>query len=139
MTITRFRGRHGFLSNFYEADVKFEGVIYPTAEHAFQAAKSEHAEVRERIRQAGSPGHAKKLGRRVALRPDWEEVKYEVMLACLRSKFERHSGLREQLVATGTEKIVEENTWGDREWGVVDGVGENKLGKALMQVREELA
>lgn len=137
MTIAFFRGPYAFLSNFYEAATVFEGVTYPTSEHAFQAAKSLHSGDREAIRNAPTPRQAKRMGKQVKLREDWEEVKYEVMLTCLRSKFER-GDLRARLLATWKEPLEEGNTWGDRTWGVVDGVGENLLGKALMQVRSEI-
>ena len=137
MTIAFFAGKYRFLSNFYDAETEFEGVVYPTTEHAFQAAKSLLPGDREVVRAAATPAEAKRLGRKVKLRPDWEEVKYEVMLTCLRSKFKR-GDLRARLVATWKEPLEEGNTWGDRVWGVVHGVGQNLLGKALMQVRSEI-
>lgn len=133
-----FRGDHRFLSNFYKADVEFEGEIYPTVEHAFQAAKSLDPKTREWIRGAATPGDAKRMGRYCKIQEDWEEVKVDVMLACLRSKFTRHAQLRAELLATCSRELREGNTWGDTEWGMVNGKGNNKLGKALMQVREEL-
>ena len=135
--ISVFDGKYMFLSNFYNASCEFEGKIYPTVEHAFQAAKTLIPEEREEIRKAETPGKAKRMGRSVTLRPDWEEVKTDVMRQCLRSKFS-FVPLAIDLVNTGDEELVEGNTWGDRIWGVCDGEGENRLGKLLMEIREEI-
>lgn len=145
--IDSFTGRYYWLSNFYHSPVTMFGEIYPTVEHAFQAAKcpagKEHDAVRALIRGAHdlqgrpSPGHAKKLGRRVKLREDWEEVKVGLMRTLLQRKFEVPE-LAYLLICTKDEELVEGNTWGDRYWGQVDGVGENMLGKLLMEVRRNL-
>jgi hypothetical protein len=90
---------------------------------------------RDHIRRAGKPGEAKRRGRRATIRPDWEEVKLDVMEDLLRQKF---VGLARALVMTGDEELVEGNTWGDRFWGVCQGAGENHLGRLLMKIRSEL-
>ncbi len=136
--ISAFAGQYRFLSNFYQSVVRMDGVDYPTVEHAFQAAKNPSAAYRERVASAREPGHAKRLGRMVMLRADWEHVKLDVMLALLRIKFYRGGDLADRLLATGDHELVEGNTWGDAYWGVCNGVGENHLGKLLMQVRGEL-
>ncbi len=136
--IKGFSGEFRFLSNFHEAAVTFDGHTYPTAEHAFQAAKTMDLEERRKIRQELTPGRAKRLGRKVAIRPDWEEVKFNVMLELVRQKFWRHPDLAERLVATGNARLEETNSWNDTIWGVCNGVGENRLGEILMQVRGEL-
>ena len=59
------------------------------------------------------------------------------MLSGLRIKF-KNPELRSLLLATGNEELVEGNWWRDTYWGVCEGVGQNKLGKLLMQVREEV-
>jgi len=56
----------------------------------------------------------------------------------LRLKFTKHESLKEKLLATGDEELVEGNDWNDRVWGKVDGVGENHLGRLLMKIRAEL-
>lgn len=86
--ILEFRGRYSFLSNFYYAAVEYENAVYPTVEHAFQAAKTRDKDGRERIYHASSPGAAKTLGRTVKLRVDWESVKIGIMRDLLRSKFD---------------------------------------------------
>ena len=137
-----FDGEYAFLSNFYNASCIFEEKLYSTVEHAFQAAKSlDHAE-RDWIAAAGSPGLAKRLGRRINLRPDWEKVKFDVMEECLRSKF-ADSILKQKLLATGDEELVEGNYWHDNTYGncscekCKDIVGRNMLGNILMKLRTE--
>lgn len=135
--IDRFTGTFRFLSNFWPAPVIFDGIEYPTVEHAYQAAKTERIDQRVRIEHAQTPGQAKRLGRKVDLRPDWEEIKEAVMLTLLRQKFLKGTRLAQWLDETADHELVEGNTWGDVYWGVCDGVGQNKLGKMLMQIREE--
>jgi ribA/ribD-fused uncharacterized protein len=135
--IDSFTGPNRFLSNFYPCEVQFEGYLYPTVEHAFQAAKSTNQEVREAIRLAETPSQAKTLGRQVDLRPDWEEVKLDIMLGLLREKFSSPF-MKRRLLLTGDRTLIEGNTWGDTYWGVYRTKGENHLGRLLMQVREEL-
>lgn len=134
-----FRGEYAFLSNFYPADVVLDGVLYPSVEHAFQAAKTLDPAERRAIQHARTPAEARRMGRRVNLRPDWEVVRCDVMYDLVRQKFRRHSGLARRLLATGQEELVELNTWGDTFWGVCGSRGENRLGKILMAVRAELA
>lgn len=136
--IGEFQGEYRFLSNFWPAPCEFEGVRYPSSEHAYQAAKTLDTVERSRIAALSTPSEAKKAGRALALRADWETVKFDVMRACVRSKFALNPDLAEKLLATGDALLEEGNTWGDRTWGVVDGVGENRLGRILMDVRGEL-
>jgi hypothetical protein len=130
-----FRGDRWFLSNFYPAPVVLDGVIFPTVEHGYQAAKTLHRPSREVVRRAATPGQAKRLGRALILRPDWEAVKLAVMEGLLRQKF-ADPKLRARLVVIEGE-IVEQNTWGDTWWGVCRGRGENHLGRLLMRIRDE--
>lgn len=136
--IDRFDGDFDFLSNFYDAAVTLDGLSYPTVEHAFQAAKTADPAERARVRAAGSPGVAKRLGRKVTLRGDWESVKVSIMEALVRAKFEAHAELREKLLATGERELIEGNHWNDTHWGRCRGHGKNHLGKILMRVREAL-
>jgi ribA/ribD-fused uncharacterized protein len=140
--IDSFRGKYRFLSNFYSAPIEYEGIVYPTSENAYQAAKSENPSVWRAFASVSmSPGNAKKWGGWLTeagfVRPDWHDVRLEIMLAILRVKFAIPE-LRDLLLGTGDEELVEGNTWGDKFWGVCDGEGENHLGKLLMQVRREL-
>lgn len=136
--IREFQGEYRFLSNFWPATVVFEGITYPSAEHAYQSAKTLDITERRRIAALSTPGEAKRAGRALTLRADWERVKFDVMERCVRDKFMRNADLRARLLATGDAHLEEGNTWGDRVWGTVDGVGENRLGKILMKIRDEL-
>lgn len=135
--IDSFRGEFGFLSNFYEATIYVEGMRYRSVEHAYQAFKTVDPWSRRLVREAKTPGEAKKLGKSVKLRPDWESVKVGLMRDFVRKKFE-NPFLQPLLLATGDAELIEGNTWNDTFWGVCRGVGENWLGKILMEIRQEL-
>lgn len=135
--IDSFSKEYEFLSNFYSQEITYDGIKYPTNEHAFQAAKTLDLEERKVISSLPTPGQAKRAGRRVSLRPDWEEVKFDVMKEIVILKF-INPALKEKLLATGDSELIEGNTWNDRCWGVCKGVGQNNLGRILMEVRELL-
>ena len=136
--IDSFTGQYFFLSNFYDAPVVFEGIEYKNNEAAFQAQKTTDPSIRARF-SVYPPNIAKREGRRVSLRPDWESVKDEIMYQICLCKFEQNRDCLEKLLSTKTAKLVEGNTWGDTYWGVCNGVGENHLGEILMRVRSELS
>lgn len=133
--INEFRGKYYFLSNFYEAPVTWNGLTYLNNEAAFQSAKT--FSDRECFTNL-DPSSAKKLGRKVQLRSDWENVKNDVMYEICKAKFSQNTELKNRLLLTGNEHLEEGNTWGDKIWGTVNGIGENRLGKILMRIREEL-
>ena len=135
--INNFRGKYYFLSNFYSANVKYEGLTYLNNESAFQSAKLKEVKDREEFCSL-DPSTAKRKGRHVKLREDWEEVKYSIMHDIVYAKFSQNLDLKKKLLTTEGEYFEEGNTWGDKIWGTVNGIGENNLGKILMQVREEL-
>lgn len=137
--VEEFRGKYRFLSNFYPLvlGVVLDGETYRTVEHAYQAAKTLNTNERTAIRVLSKPGEAKRSGRKVKIRRDWEAIKEGVMLDLVRQKFADKS-LAALLLGTGNAELVEGNEWGDTFWGKCAGVGQNKLGKILMQVREEL-
>lgn len=134
--ITSFSNPYRWLSNFWEVRIDYEGLTYPSTEHAYQAAKTLDMETR-RTFTSGTAGDAKRRGRGLDIRADWEEVKVQVMLDLLRLKFARPS-LAKLLLGTGERELVEGNSWGDEFWGVCRGRGLNMLGRLLMQVRAEL-
>lgn len=134
--IDRFRGEYKFLSNFCSSPIIWEGSYYPCVENAYQASKTLDEEVRKAFTHI-TPGVAKRLGRSVIQRRDWNEVHLTVMLSLLRLKFESPV-LKRMLLATGDAELIEGNDWGDRYWGQTNGIGENHLGRLLMQVRSEL-
>lgn len=143
--ITQFRGAWAFLSNFHPAVLTWEGITYPTSEHAFNAGKTLDQAIRREIAAAPTPGQAKAMGRSVKLRPLWEaSVRYEVMREVLRAKFTCHPGRVAALLGTGDAVLVEGNHHHDQHWGRCDcpqhkGVGDNHLGRMLMELRSELA
>ena len=127
--ITSFQGEYAFLSNFYYAPVIFEATQYITSEAAYQAAKTLDKKERLKIRKAKTPGAAKKLGQKVTLRDDWEDIKWDVMFGIVWQKFTQNKDLTEKLLATGDAELVEGNWWGDVTWGVCNGKGKNHLGR----------
>lgn len=134
-TISEFKGKYFFLSNFYSAPVTYLGKSFKNNEAAFQSAKCpERSDEFLNL----NPSEAKRLGRRVRLRNDWEEVKNDVMYDICKAKFSQNPKLAQLLINTGYADLIEGNTWGDKVWGVCDGVGENRLGKILMRIRTEM-
>lgn len=138
-SISAFRDDYDFLSNFYPCSIAYQGLWYQNAEAAFQAQKCVNEEDKQTF--CGLPAaKAKRHGRQVMLRPDWESVKIGLMEKIVKAKFVQNPHLAKRLFATGERQIVEGNTWGDTFWGVDirTGKGENHLGRILMQVRSEL-
>jgi ribA/ribD-fused uncharacterized protein len=134
--IDRFDGtEYNFLSNFYPSPFMWESRKWPTVEHAFQAAKSPYRQDWEVIRQAKHPVYAKRLGQKVKLVDNWDQIRIFVMYETVFNKFKQNKKLAEKLLATGDALLIEGNTWGDCFWGQVNGVGENWLGQTLMRVR----
>ena len=139
--VQQFSGKFDFLSNFYPCEVEFDGVIYPSAEHAYQAAKTVDPEERTRILNAPTPGKAKRLGARVTLVTNWEQVKLQVMHSIVYSKFIQNIDLAAKLQHVAGLHLEEGNNWGDTFWGISpvgSGVGENHLGIILMDVAKAL-
>ena len=128
---------YGFLSNFCPAPTYFEGVMYPTSEHAYMASKTIYHKEREAILRAATPAEAKHIGQQVTLRINWDEVKKSYMLAVVFDKFWRNKDLRNRLIATSHRYLEETNHWGDRYYGVdyETREGKNVLGRILMDVR----
>ncbi|MGN0180803.1 MAG: NADAR family protein [Candidatus Ornithomonoglobus sp.] len=109
-SITNFhKDGYEFLSNFYEASITFNGLTYGNAEAAFQAQKVLDNEERMKFCRL-TPNIAKKRGRKVQLRTDWEEIKLELMYEIVKSKFEQNPKLAQKLLATGEQGLVEGNT-----------------------------
>ncbi len=136
--ISSFTGEHEFLSNFHASPITIEGITYPSVEHAFQAYKTEDHEERVKIANLATPGQAKRAGRKVKLREDWELIKVSAMTVCLKRKFNTHPDLAAKLKATGDTILEEGNTWNDTFWGVCRGKGKNTLGILLMSIRSTL-
>ena len=132
--------KYGIFSNFYECNTVIDVVLWKTIEHFFQAQKVLDPKDQEYIRIATTPKAAKDLGRHCVLRKDWEQVKFDVMLKGLRAKFSKPE-FRKILMQTGDKSLYEGSPY-DSEWGTGEyngiGTGKNLLGKALMQVREDI-
>lgn len=138
--IQEFQGEYRWLSNFWPAEVEYDGDIYPSVENAYQAAKTLDKKARKPF-ETCKPGEAKRLGKVLPLRDDWHEVKLTVMRSLLQQKFHSCGSLSKKLLSTGDAKLMEGNNWNDRYWGVspVGGVGLNMLGVLLMEVRQNLS
>ena len=142
--ITEVDGKYAFLSNFFYAPFVYDGIIYPTNEHFFQAMKTLDQEKRKQIAEAKTPGAAKRMGRQVQLREDWEQVKYTAMRVGVERKFDAHPKLASKLIATGDAILIEGNSWHDNTWGscfcskCAAIAGKNWLGEILMERRKEL-
>jgi len=134
--ILGFFGEYRFLSSFWLVPIVYEHVVYPSVEHAYQAAKSPNLLIKKNISEMRTPGEAKRAGK-VLYRPDWHDIKLKVMENLVRKKFE-DPVLRIRLLETGNMYLEETNTWRDTFWGVCNGVGENNLGKILMKIRGEI-
>ena len=144
MMIKSFSGQFEFLSNFFPSPITFEGLEFPSVEHAFQAAKTNDQDTRIKIRDCTTPGKAKRAGGKKGIIKDmdlvaWEAKKISVMRELVRLKF-LIPELREKLIATGDTKIQEGNMWNDTFWGVslTTGQGQNWLGRILEEVRSEI-
>jgi ribA/ribD-fused uncharacterized protein len=137
--ISGFFGEYRFLSNFWPCPrkVEYDGIRYPSVEHAYQAAKYRKEVRRDLIEVTAS--QVKKLGRQAPLPSDWESIKDSIMEQLVFSKFSNDEYLKKLLRETGNAVLEEKNSWGDVYWGVnVSGKGKNRLGEILMKVRNQL-
>lgn len=151
--IISFSGRWAFLSNFYPSEIEYQGIKYKWVESYYVAMKIKNdqyingryvtaADCREWIAKLESPGLVKKIGKSLKIRSDWDSIKLSTMEWAVRQKFLNET-LKEQLLLTGVDEIIESNTWHDTFWGKCicprcGGNGENYLGKILMKIREEI-
>ncbi len=137
-TIDKFREEYLFLSNFAPSPLVYRGITYLNAEAAFQAQKCMSEEEKLAFSDL-SADSAKIRGKKVSLRPDWEEVKESLMEEIVREKFLQNPSYAQLLKETGTLDLKEGNSWHDTCWGVDSqtGLGENRLGKILMKIRAE--
>ena len=135
---------YGAFSNLYRRDFEFEGEVYPTAEHAYQAGKARKPEVRTWLMSAPSPALLAMAAHGLYywdISPGWSTNKFDRMKRVVQAKFSQHEDLRRLLLDTGEVRLVESATVDsvvNRLWGEVNGVGQNKLGQFLMDVRTEL-
>lgn len=130
----------GFFSNFSRYSIILDGREWPTTEHYFQAQKYINTPRYEDIANAPTPRIAADLGRvrSIPIRPDWEEIKNEIMKKCVLEKVNTYKEIKNALISTGDQEIIEDSPI-DYYWGCgKDGTGKNMLGKILMEIRKEL-
>lgn len=144
--ISGFNGEYRWLSNFWPSPITISGILYPTAEHAYQAMKTKDQHLRLMISKLPTPGAAKAAGRHLTLRDEWDtgrNIRLDAMKLVVKKKF-KDSKLAKKLLATWGRPLHETNTWGDRYWGRVFNVktgkfiGEDHLGRILTAERDEL-
>lgn len=145
--IDTFRGSYYFLNNTDDSPLWWQGISYPTAEHAFHAGKTLDQNLRQQIADASTWREAKAMGRKLKLRTsreEWDNTdRHQVMGEVLATKFSIPS-FRDRLIATGTALLIEGNTHHDQDWGCcrcpqhAGRPGANLLGKALMRQRTAL-
>lgn len=142
--IDSFKDEYRFLSNFYQTPVTYGGLTYPNAEAAFQAQKCRNEADKIKYTQVKNPVRAKQMGKKEPGLPEnWREISYDIMLDIERAKFSTPE-IAGKLLSTGDTELVEGNNHHDNLWGdcscarCAAKVGENRLGKILMQVREDL-
>ena len=137
--IKEFKNQYFFLSNFYECPIYYNKLVFCNAEAAFQAQKVIDEKEQYKFINLNA-SQARKLGKTIVLRKDWEEVKDNIMYEIVKRKFTVNKELKQKLIDTKDEELVEGNWWHDTYWGVDSktGIGKNKLGKILMKVREEV-
>lgn len=131
--IKGFFGEYRWLSNYHLIDIDFEGLVYPSTEHAYQANKTNNLAIREEFLGL-TCNEARLKGQELELRADWEDIKFMVMYKVNNIKFENPE-LLAKLIATGNKYLEETNDWGDTIWGVCDGEGKNDLGNILNKIR----
>lgn len=135
MTISSFTVDYRWLSNFSPHGFYFHGVWFKTNEHFYQSMKTIDNEEKQEIISCDFPNCAKKLGQKCSIREDWNSIKLDIMRIGLRNKFNQNPIIKQYLIDTGDEELIEGNYWGDRYWGVCNGKGQNWLGKLLMELR----
>ena len=143
MAIESFFGDYRFLSNFWPCQIEYEGLVYPSVENAYQASKTIDKSLRETFVTMTS-GKAKRAGRDIERNDqtfrgllEWKRIKLEVMRELTFKKYQNPE-LAKLLLDTGEQELIEGNDWGDVFYGMCNGVGQNHLGKIIMEVRTSL-
>lgn len=140
--ISSFEGEYRFLSNFYESPIKFQRYIYKTVEHFYQASKAITLSDKILVILCQTPGQAKRFGNKIECTPNWDEIKYSIMLTGVILKFEQNPELRAKLIETFPKHLIEGNHWHDNYWGMCfcascrgNTIAFNNLGHILERVR----
>ena len=134
--INSFDGEYDFLSNFYECPILWKGNLYLNSESIYQSYKTLDNVPFDFTKTTGS--QAKKISKKLNVRPDWNKIKFDLMYEICQEKFNQNTDIAQKLMNTGDAILIEGNYWGDTYWGKCNGVGQNNLGKILMKIREEL-
>ena len=134
--INSFDGEYDFLSNFYECPILWKGNLYRNSESIYQSYKTLDNVPFDFTKTTGS--QAKKISKKLNVRPDWNKIKFDLMYEICQEKFNQNTDIAQKLMNTGDAILIEGNYWGDTYWGKCNGVGQNNLGKILMKIREEL-
>lgn len=134
--INSFDGEYDFLSNFYECPILWKGNLYRNSESIYQSYKTLDNVPFDFTKTTGS--QAKKISKKLNVRPDWNKIKFDLMYKICQEKFNQNPDIAQKLMNTGDAILIEGNYWGDTYWGKCNGVGQNNLGKILMKIREEL-
>ena len=142
--VLRFTDKYRFLSNFFEVSIYYDGLVFRSAENAYQASKTDSRAIQESFQDI-DPREAKKRGRHLVLRDGWDAARLDYMSEIVHAKFTQHKDLRRRLLATGIEELIEGNTWHDNFYGVCECGGEkpgcdaghaqNWLGRILVAER----
>lgn len=143
MAINEFQGDYRFLSNFFVGEpLRVLGMTFMTSEHMYQALKTIDPVEVKAVLSCQSPGEAKRLGKSLTLREDWDSIKDRAMELCIGHKFASNPKLTEKLLDTGSTFLLEGNTWHDNYWGACSCTNcgyddwQNKLGYTLMRYRD---
>lgn len=141
-TIYGFFGPFRFLSNFHVVQIPYKGLVYPSTEAAYMSGKTDNLLTKTALANSKTPSDAKRIGRALELREDWNDIRIQVMEEVNLIKYTQDTleskQLREMLLVTNPCTLVEANWWNDTFWGECNGVGENNLGKTLMRIRDTL-
>jgi ribA/ribD-fused uncharacterized protein len=126
------------LSAFSGHMVEYQGVLYPTVEHAYHCQRYSDPKIIEEIKHARSAKIAWQISQKYKAQqiPDFDTRKVEVMEDICRAKLEQHEDVREVLRDSGDAAIIK--TYPDPFWGIgLNGEGKNELGKIWIRLREE--
>lgn len=137
LKIEFFESKFRFLSNFFICEVPYDQFLFNSSESAYQAQKTQDIVIQKSFIPL-SPLEAKRKGKQILLRHDWENVKERFMFDIVLNKFSFNPNLQKKLLETGSLILEEGNTWRDAYWGIYNGYGLNRLGIILMQVRKYL-
>ena len=130
---------YGYLNNFRKAPMFIYNAWYKNVEAAYQSRKTNDPDIQEKIRLIARPSEVRDYGQTIKLIDNWDNIKYAIMAECVLAKFVQHKDLRERLLSTGDEYLIEDSPV-DSYWGCgSDGKGQNNLGRILMATRVLIA